>query len=116
MAAGAAWSEAFFAGWLAEAAPELLSADPSGAFVTGLVLTFGLFALGGLLFGLATLRAGVLPRGAAALLIIGAVAYPLAGMLELPFAGIVFGLAVAWLGFALWSGAGEREMVAKAAM
>jgi hypothetical protein len=109
MAIGSTWSEAFFAAWLAQAAPELLEADPSGAFVTGLTLTFGLFALGWLLFGLASLRAGVLPRGAAVLLMIGAVLYPVLGILSIPFAGLVFGAALVWMGYTLWSsGATER--------
>jgi hypothetical protein len=116
MGAGSSWSEAFLGAWLADAAPELLEADPSGAVVAGLLLTFGLFALGGLLFGLVSLRAGVLPRGAAVLLMIGAVLYPVLGSLEAPFAGVVFGAAVAWLGYALWSSAaGESTRLAEAA-
>jgi hypothetical protein len=115
MGSGSAWSEAFLGAWLADAAPELLDADPSGALAAGLLLTFGLLALGWLLFGLASLRAGVLPRGAALLLMIGAVLYPVGGFLELPFAGVVFGAAVAWMGYALWSGtANEPARMAEA--
>lgn len=109
MAAGASWSETFFGSWLAQAAPQLLEADPSGALAAGLILTFALFALGGLLFGLASLRAGVLPRGAAVLLMIGAVLYPLLGVASIPFAAVLFGAALAWMGYALWSAAGTSE-------
>jgi hypothetical protein len=63
--------------------------------------------LGGLLFGIATLRAGVLPRWAAGLLAVGAVLpillsslvpHPLDRIFAVPV-----GLALAWLGYALWS-------------
>ncbi len=62
--------------------------------------SYVLAALGWLLFGVATLRARVYPRVAAILLIVGAV------LLGLPLAGseIVLAVAVAWLGFALFTG------------
>jgi hypothetical protein len=115
MAAGSSWSEAFFGAWLAGAAPELLEADPSGALAAGVILSYVLFALGWLLFGLASLRAGVLPRVAAALLMIGAIMFPVLGALTLPFAGVVYGVAVAWMGYALWAGTGEPALVAEPA-
>lgn len=115
MAAGSSWSEAFFGAWLAEAAPELLEADPSGALAAGVILSYVLFALGWLLFGLASLRAGVLPRGAAVLLMIGAVMFPVLAALTLPFAGVVYGVAVAWMGYALWYATDKTALVAEAA-
>ncbi|MDP8950462.1 MAG: hypothetical protein M3N00_09560, partial [Actinomycetota bacterium] len=59
--------------------------------------SYVLAALGWLLFGVATLRAGVYPRWAAIVLIVGAV------LLGLPVPGleIVLAVAVSWLGFAL---------------
>jgi hypothetical protein len=66
-----------------------------------------LYMLGGLLFGIATFRAGILPRRAAGLLAVVSVLTPLAALLphELQrLAGMPVGLAVAWLGFALWAG------------
>lgn len=116
MTAGSTWSETFFGAWLAEAAPELLEAEPAGTLAAGLLITFGLFALGWLLFGLASLRAGVLPRGAAVLLMIGAVLFPALGVLGIPFAGLAFGAAVAWMGYALWSRPGKTALVAEGAM
>ena len=64
--------------------------------------SYVLAALGWLLFGVATLRARVYPRWAAILLIVGAV------LLGLPVPGleIVLAVAVAWLGFALFTGRG----------
>jgi hypothetical protein len=64
------------------------------------------YMLGGLLFGIATLRAGVLPRRAAGLLAVGAVGSLVLGMLPHPLdrtVAVPTGLALAWLGYALWS-------------
>src|SRR5215210_6257165 len=76
----------------------------------------GAYLLGGLLFGIATLRAGILPRWAAGLLAVGIV-FPLLGLLlqvQHPYDRIFavpVGLALAWLGYALWS---ERREQASA--
>jgi hypothetical protein len=65
------------------------------------------YVLGGLLFGIATFRAGILPRWAAGLLAVATVSplllaslfpHPLDRILAVPM-----GLALAWLGYALWS-------------
>jgi hypothetical protein len=78
-----------------------------GALPALYALVSGLFLLGSLLFGIATFRAGILTRWAAGLL---AIAGPLSAILVslLPhhlerMAAIPLGLAVAWLGYALWS-------------
>jgi hypothetical protein len=70
------------------------------------------YMLGGLLFGIATLRAGILPRWAAGLL---AIAGPLSALMVslLPhelerMAAVPMGLALAWLGYALWSERREK--------
>ena len=107
MVAGLQWSAAFLGSWLAEAAPELLDTEPGGLLAAGLILSFVLFALGWLLFGLASLRARVLPRGAAVLLMVGAVLLFILLLLEAPGSGVVFGAALAWMGYALWTGGGE---------
>ena len=73
------------------------------------------YVLGGLLFGIATLRAGILPRWAAGLLAFAAVSPPLlASLLPHPLDRILavpMGLALAWLGYALWSE--RREQAAE---
>ncbi|MGD2177413.1 MAG: hypothetical protein PVG71_06270 [Anaerolineae bacterium] len=115
MATGATWSEAFFGTWLAEAAPELLDAEPAGIVVAGALLSYLLFALGWFLFGLVSLRTGVLPRGAAILLMIGAVLFALLGAMELPLANAFLGSAVTWMGYGLLAGAAdEPELMAEA--
>ena len=76
------------------------------------LLTAPLYILGGLLFGIATFRAGILPRWAGALLAIGTVVGPLlAALLSLehqPKVAIPVGIALAWLGYALWSARREQ--------
>lgn len=78
-----------------------------GALPTLYTLAGGLYMLGSLLFGIATFRAGILPRWAAGLL---AISGPLSVILVslLPhhlerMAAVPMGFAVAWLGYALWS-------------
>jgi hypothetical protein len=64
------------------------------------------YMLGGLLFGIATLRAGILPRVPAALLAIAATLTPLAALLphaQQRYAAIPVALALAWLGYSLLS-------------
>jgi len=63
-----------------------------------------LYMLGGLLFGIATLRAGVLPRWPAGLLAVAALLTPAAALLPHAvqrLAAIPVALAIAWLGYAL---------------
>ena len=75
-----------------------------GVLPTLWTLTAPIYILGGLLFGIATFRAGILPRGAAVLLALGTVLAPVAALLSLsaqPKIAIPTGLALAWLGYAL---------------
>jgi hypothetical protein len=70
--------------------------------VTGLF-----YLLGGLLFGIATFRAGILPRWAAGLLAVGIV-LPILGSSLVPHPfdrifAVPVGLSLAWMGYALWS-------------
>jgi hypothetical protein len=64
------------------------------------------YMLGGLLFGIATLRAGILSRWPAGLLAVAGALTPLAALAPHAIqrlAAIPVGLALAWLGYALWS-------------
>jgi hypothetical protein len=110
---GFVWTGAFLLPYMASAAPEFvdpgfLDADPSGTLMLGVSLTFGLFVIGWVLFGLSSLRAGVLPRGGSVLLMIGAVFFFILFMLVLPGATILFSAALAWMGYSLWSGSVEQ--------
>jgi hypothetical protein len=72
------------------------------------------YMLGGLLFGIATLRAGVLPRWPAGLLAVAAALTPAAALLPHEIqrlAAIPVALALAWLGYTLWSE--RREQAAE---
>lgn len=77
-----------------------------GAFAVIFNILPVLYLLGLLLFGIATFRAHILPRGAAVLL---ASSGPIAVIMsQLPhqiarFAAVPMGIALAWLGYALWS-------------
>ena len=73
-----------------------------------------MYLLGPLLFGIATFRAGILPRWAGALLVVGAVLGPrrcTAGfrLSTSPWCMVPYGLALAWLGFALFSERREKH-------
>jgi hypothetical protein len=65
-----------------------------------------MYMLGGLLFGIATFRAGILPRWAGGLLAVASAIAPVAALLPLehqPKIAVLMGIALAWLGYALWS-------------
>jgi hypothetical protein len=88
----------------------VVNGHPGEMNIGALVPTYGVvgicYLLGGLLFGVATVRAGVLPRWPAILLAIAAIITPAAALLphEIQrFAAVPMGVALAWLGFALWS-------------
>jgi hypothetical protein len=85
-----------------------LGAVPAVYMLTGIVG----YVLGGLLSGIATFRAGILPRWAGGLLAFG-VTLPvvLSSVVHHPFDrlfAVPVGLALVWLGYALWSERQER--------
>lgn len=94
---GVIWTLTFVAPSVAGVAPELLSDSPAGALGIGFTLSFVLGSLGWLLFGVATLKAGVYPRTAAVLLIVGVVL----NFLPIPLSAVVWEASIAWLGFSL---------------
>jgi hypothetical protein len=116
MAFGMLWGEAFLGPFLAEKAPAVLDIEATGTMAAGSILSVMLYALGWLLFGLASLRARVLPRQAAVLLMVGAALFFVLALLELPLWTVVQSVAVAWMGYTLWSGAaGEPARMARVA-
>lgn len=113
-----AFTEAFVLPQLAATAPTfvesflgIFNGNPGemnlGALPTLYAIAGFGYVLGGLVFGIATFRAGILPRWAAGLLAFGAVLplllsslvpHPLDRIFAVPV-----GLALIWLGYALWS-------------
>ena len=91
------WAGIFVAPALAVGAPEFL--DQGGRF-PGFYLSLLIYAVGWLLFGVASLKARVYPRAPIIALIIGA-ALDLFGA---PLSGLVIDAAFIWVGFSLFSG------------
>ena len=114
---GFSFVEAFILPHVATASPGLVQAwmgmfnGPAGTFNLGALptiwtLSAPVYILGGVLFGIATFRARVLPRWAGALLAASTLLAPAAAALpnaSQPEIAIPAGLALAWLGYALWS-------------
>ena len=71
---GGFWSEVFVFSFIPPQSPDLIEAKPWGNLLSSLT-----FTAGWLVFGIATLRAGVYPRAAAIVLIVGAVVPPSSG-------------------------------------
>ena len=93
------WGQVFIAPVVAVEAPSLID-RPTGLLMVEFMLPFLLSSLGWLLFGVSMLRSRAYPRVAAGLLIAGAVIHI---VLTVPGSGLVLGVALTWLGYALWS-------------
>jgi hypothetical protein len=114
---GFSFVEAFILPHVATTSPAFVQAwvgmfnGPTGTFDLGVLptvwtLTAPIYILGGLLFGIATFRAGVLPRWAGALLALSTLLAPVAVLLpnaSQPKMAIPMGIALAWLGYSLWT-------------
>jgi hypothetical protein len=100
------WAEVFVYPTLAQVAPNAWSGsvmEVSPYLAAGLTLSFPLFGIGLILFGAATFWAGVYPRWAPVLLIIGIPVTmfldPTAGTFQESFGQMLWGFAVAALGW-----------------
>ena len=96
---------AFVAGWLG-----MFTGTASdinlGALPTIWTITGPLYILGGILFGIATFRARILPRWSGVLLAVGTAIGPAAAFISLdyqPKVAVPVGVALIWMGYALWS-------------
>ena len=101
----AATAPAFVEGWLGMFTGTASTIDLA-ALPMVWTLSGPVYILGGLLFGIATFRAGILPRWAGALLAVGTTIGPIAVLFPpewQPKVAVPVGLALAWLGYALWS-------------
>lgn len=88
----------------------VVNGHPGEMNIGALVPAYGVlgicYLLGGLLFGIATVRAAVLPRWPAILLAVAAVITPAAALLPHAlqrYAAVPMGIALIWLGYSLWS-------------
>ena len=82
------------------------SAIDLGVLPTLWTVTGPLYVFGGLLFGIATFRAGILSRWAGVMLALGTALAPVAALLppeHAPKVAVPVGLALAWLGYGLFA-------------
>jgi hypothetical membrane protein len=103
---GNVWAEVFVWPTLAQVAPNTMSGsimDTPSYLVAGLNVSFPLFGIGLILFGVATLRASVYPRWASVLLIVSIPVTmfldPTPGSFQESIGQILLGIAVAALGW-----------------
>jgi len=100
--------------WLTTHAPNLLAGELPPLLNVFIIVAILMVVVGTIPLGVATMRAGILPRWAGLLLIISGVAglvviAPLSALVRNILAGVsavTFLLGLAWIGYALWS---ERE-------
>lgn len=96
------WGGGFIVPALTSAAPEFLDqieAAPPASVALGFISTFVIFALGWLLFGVASLKAKVFPTIPSWLLIIGAILGLVSRIADLGIPSVLFGLGLAWMGW-----------------
>jgi hypothetical protein len=104
LAVGLSWALFFVVPSLAAEAPEFLDAEQvAGPLNAGFIVSSGALAVGWALFGAGALRARSYPRWVAIALIVVA----LAQFLPFPGTGLVFGVAVALVGFFALTGGGR---------
>jgi hypothetical protein len=89
------WFEGFAVPWLAGVVPQILTAEKTIFWQVGYLSSYLLFAIGWVLFGGASLRAGVFPRFISLAIVIGGMVGFLAAR---PPYGAVLGLALLSLG------------------
>ena len=105
--------EAFIIPFIGLNAPQVLDGPPPLGQLLAWTTAGLAFAVGYALQGIAVIRAGVLPRGAGALLAVGSVVFGIGaaatGMLPpvLLLGALLFGSALAWIGYSLWSEPGR---------
>ena len=103
---GDLWFESFAVPWLADEVPAAFDREPTLVLALGALSSYVLFAVGWVLFGVASMRAAVFPKAICAAIIVGGLCGYSA--LVAPF-GIPLGLAMAWLGvWMIWNRPARR--------
>ena len=105
---GNMWFDGFAVPWLAAVAPQVFTAEPTITLQVGALAAYSLFALGWMLFGVAVLRARVVPAAIPVALVLGGVLGYQSGLA--PY-GVPLGLAVAALGVGLRRAAHRSALV-----
>ena len=112
---GAAYSDTYVLSLLSEAQQDniLMGSNAAVFMASGVTILVGT-----VLFGIVTIIAGVFPRVAAVLIIIGTIPLSLVPLFEdvpivLTIGAIVLGMGLGWLGYSLWQQA-EVEVKARA--
>jgi hypothetical protein len=96
--AGDWWYEAFAVPRMAEVAPGAMDTFVGGRLLQGGVASFALLGIGWVLYGIASLRAGVYPAGVSAAILVGGLLSGVPIGVVYPAGGVVLGLAIVWLG------------------
>ena len=92
------WYEAFAVPRLAEVAPDAVEDFVGGRLIIGGVTSFVLFGIGWIMYGVASIRARVIPRNISITILVGgAMSGVPIGIVYLS-GGVVLGLAFVWLG------------------
>jgi len=105
----AMYFEAFIVPSVATRAPELFESFPAGGgwegFLAGVLASGALFGVGFLLLAITMFRAGMMPRMAIVLAVLGGVPFAVNFLLPRPvaiLAVIAFTVGLLWLAYALW--------------
>lgn len=96
--AGDWWYEAFAVPWIAEDAPQLIQSGVGTRVLIGGLLSFALFGISWIVFGVASLRAGVFPATSSVGIVAGGLVsgLPISGAYL--YGHVLLGLTLLWLG------------------
>jgi hypothetical protein len=103
---GHQWASTFIVPVLAEETPGFLNAvtaDTTTILAGGVFLSIFLMAVGWFLFGLASLKARILPTISIWLVLVGAFLMLVLDLVQFDLDKLVFNLGLGWMGWWLWS-------------
>jgi hypothetical protein len=96
--AGDWWYEAFAVPRIAEVAPQVIDTFVGGRLLMGGVMSFALFGLGWVLFGIASMRARVFPAAISVAILVGGLLSGVPIGIAYLSGGVILGVAIVWLG------------------
>ena len=92
------WYEAFAVPRLAEVEPDAIENFVGGRLIIGGLTSFVLFGIGWVIYGVASIRAGVIPRNISITILVGGLMCGVPIGFAYLSGGVVLGLAFVWLG------------------